>query len=81
MGAIQRNQCEQLCRYLSRPVFSEQEQRRGCKGAARTSTNLASCARVRESHDLLSPVYNCCTEGFDTKNLNEARAFLGELTE
>ncbi len=32
-----------------------------------------------ETHDLLAPVYNWFTEGFDTKDLKEAKALLEEL--
>ena len=32
-----------------------------------------------EAHKLLSEVYNWFTEGFDTKDLQEAKALLGEL--
>ncbi len=33
----------------------------------------------KEAHDLLEPVYSWFTEGFDTKDLKEARALLEEL--
>jgi predicted ATPase len=33
----------------------------------------------KEAHDLLAPVYNWFTEGFDTKDLKEAKALLDEL--
>jgi predicted ATPase len=32
-----------------------------------------------EARDLLAPVYNWFTEGFDTLNLKEAKALLDEL--
>jgi predicted ATPase len=32
------------------------------------------------ANDLLAPVYNWFTEGFDTADLKEARGLLGELT-
>ena len=35
--------------------------------------------KKREAHDLLSTAYNWFTEGFDTKDLQEAKALLGEL--
>ena len=31
-------------------------------------------------HDLLAPVYNWFTEGFDTKDLQEAKALLAALS-
>ena len=37
--------------------------------------------RVREAYDLLAPVYGWFTEGFDTKDLKEAKALLDELAE
>jgi predicted ATPase len=33
-----------------------------------------------EARDLLTPVYNSFTEGFDTRDLKEARDLLGVLT-
>jgi len=33
-----------------------------------------------EAHDLLAPVYGWFTEGFDTCDLQEARALLDELS-
>jgi hypothetical protein len=35
--------------------------------------------RVREARELLAPVYGWFTEGFDTKDLKEAKALLEEL--
>jgi predicted ATPase/class 3 adenylate cyclase len=35
--------------------------------------------KTREAHDLLFPVYDWFTEGFDTKDLKEAKALLDEL--
>jgi hypothetical protein len=49
----------------------------------RTSTSLArlwqSQDKCREAYELLAPVYNWFTEGFDTKDLKEAKALLNEL--
>jgi predicted ATPase len=33
----------------------------------------------QEAHDLLAPIYGWFTEGFDTADLQEAKALLGEL--
>jgi len=33
----------------------------------------------QEAHDLLAPVYNWCTEGFDTADLHDAKTLLDEL--
>jgi predicted ATPase len=32
-----------------------------------------------EARDLLAPIYGCFIEGFDTLDLKEAKALLGEL--
>jgi hypothetical protein len=49
----------------------------------RTSTGLArlwqSQGKVNEAHELLAPIYNWFTEGFDTKDLIEAKALLEKL--
>ncbi len=51
----------------------------------RASTSLARLwqrqGKKAEAHELLSNVYNWFTEGFDTKDLQEAKALLEELTE
>ena len=36
--------------------------------------------KAREARELLAPVYGWFTEGFDTRDLREAKALLGELT-
>ncbi|NOT58497.1 MAG: hypothetical protein HOP18_28205, partial [Deltaproteobacteria bacterium] len=50
----------------------------------RASTSLArlwqSQGKKTEAHRLLSDVYNWFTEGFDTKDLKEAKALLEELS-
>jgi predicted ATPase len=49
----------------------------------RTSTSLArlwqSQGRRQEAYELLAPVYGWFTEGFDTKDLLEAKSLLAEL--
>ena len=40
---------------------------------------LRDRGRVGEAYDLLTPVYGWFTEGFDTKDLKEAKALLDEL--
>ena len=49
----------------------------------RTSTSLAklwqSQGKRKDALDLLKPVYDWFTEGFDTKDLIEAKALLEEL--
>jgi predicted ATPase len=49
----------------------------------RTSTSLArlwqSQGRRQEAYDLLAPIYDWFTEGFDTKDLQEAKSLLAEI--
>jgi predicted ATPase len=49
----------------------------------RTATSLAKLwyqqGKRQEAHDLLAPVYNWFTEGFDTADLQDAKALLDEL--
>ena len=49
----------------------------------RTSTSLArlwqSQGKRQEAYELLAPVYDWFTEGFDTKDLLDAKALLAEL--
>jgi predicted ATPase len=50
----------------------------------RAATSLAklwqSQGRRQEAYDLLAPVYNWFTEGFDTADLIEAKSLLDELS-
>ena len=50
----------------------------------RASTRLAhlwqSQGKTTEAHDLLAPVYDWFTEGFDTADLKDAKALLEELS-
>jgi class 3 adenylate cyclase/predicted ATPase len=49
----------------------------------RAATSLARLwqnqGKRQEAHDLLTPIYSWFTEGFDTADLKEAKALLGEL--
>ena len=49
----------------------------------RTSTSLArlwqSQGKRQDAYELLAPVYGWFTEGFDTKDLQDAKALLAEL--
>jgi predicted ATPase len=38
-----------------------------------------SQGKVQQAHELLAPVYGWFTEGFDTRDLKEAKALLGVL--
>jgi predicted ATPase len=55
----------------------------GAKPHQKKSTSLARLWRdrgkVREARELLAPVYGWFTEGFDTRDLKEAKALLEEL--
>jgi predicted ATPase len=50
----------------------------------RTAMSLArlwcSQGKVQQAHELLAPVYGWFTEGFDTRDLKEAKALLKELS-
>ena len=39
-----------------------------------------SRGRQREAYDLLAPIYNWFTEGFDTKDLKQAKALLDDVS-
>ena len=51
----------------------------------RAATSLARLwqqqGKRQEAHDLLAPVYNWFTEGFDTADLHDAKALLDALSE
>jgi predicted ATPase len=50
----------------------------------RAATSLARLWRDQgkrdEAHDLLAPIYGWFTDGFDTRDLKEAKALLDELS-
>lgn len=50
----------------------------------RTATSLARLwqqqGKLHEARDLLAPIYNWFTEGFDTKDLKDAKALLAQLS-
>jgi predicted ATPase len=50
------------------------------RAAASLARLLASRAKRAEARDLLAPVYNWFTEGFDTQDFKEAKALLEGLT-
>ena len=45
----------------------------------RTGAALARPGKREEARELLAPVYGWFTEGFDTRDLKEAKALLSEL--
>ena len=67
--------------YLASLAWARQQQAKSWE--LRTSTSLAklwqSQGKRKEAHDLLAPVYNWFTEGFDTKDLNDAKSLCEEL--
>jgi hypothetical protein len=40
---------------------------------------LTDQGKRQTAHDLLAPIYDWFTEGFDTNDLRKAKALLGEL--
>jgi len=48
---------------------------------ATRATQHVTHSKLAEAHRMLSEVYNWFTEGFDTKDLQEAKALLEELSE
>jgi predicted ATPase len=67
--------------YLASLDWARQQQAKSWE--LRTATSLARLwqqqGKISEAHTLLSDVYNWFTEGFDTKDLQEAKALLEEL--
>ena len=51
----------------------------GRLGFVMLSAVLDSSHWVRRARELLAPVYGCFTEGFDTRDLKEAKALLEQL--
>ena len=49
------------------------------RAARDLASQLADRGERRQANELLAPIYNCFTEGFDTKDLIEARALLDQL--
>jgi predicted ATPase len=67
--------------YLGSLDWARQQQAKSWE--LRTSTSLArlwqSQGKCKEAYELLVPIYGWFTEGFDTKDLQEAQALLEEL--
>ena len=51
----------------------------GAAGGDEPGTPVAAAGKQAEAYELLAPVYGWFTEGFDTADLQEARALLDEL--
>ena len=62
-------------------TFARQQQAKSWE--LRAAMSLARLWRdqgkVQQARELLAPVYGWFTEGFDTRDLKEAKALLGEL--
>ena len=69
--------------YLASLDWARQQQAKSWE--LRTATSYARLMREQgrniEAYELLAPVFNWFTEGFDTKDLKEAKALLDELRE
>jgi len=67
--------------YLKAIAIAQQQQAKSWE--LRAATSLARLwqqqGKPTEAHDLLAPVYNWFTEGFDTADLKEAKALLEAL--
>jgi predicted ATPase len=67
--------------FLKALVITRKQQAKSLE--LRASTSLARLwqqqGKTKEAHDMLSEVYNWFTEGFDTKDLQEAKALLQEF--
>jgi predicted ATPase len=63
-------------------AIARRQQAKSWELLAATSLARLWCAqsRRREAYDLLAPVYDWFTEGFDTAALKDAKALLDKLT-
>ena len=68
-------------KYLASLDWARQQQAKSWE--LRTATSLARLwqqqGKIAEAHEMLAEIYNWFTEGFDTKDLQEAKALLDEL--
>ena len=64
-------------------VFVEQKRRTHSCGELRAAMSMTRLWQQQNRHgeacELLTPIYTCFTEGFDTADLMEARSLLDEL--
>ena len=67
-------------RYLAVAYAPHQEPYPNPPGTTHTAASLGrlweSQCKGRDVHELLAPVYNCFTEGFDCPDLRKANAFV-----
>jgi predicted ATPase len=52
---------------------------RGRSSASLSNSEAGDQGKVQQARELLAPVYGWFTEGFDTRDLKEAKALLEEL--
>jgi predicted ATPase len=75
-------QAEAEARFFKAIAIAQRQQAKSLE--LRAATSLARLwqrqDKQKEAHALLAEIYNWFTEGFDTKDLQEARALLEELT-
>ena len=80
---LQQQGCAQAAEELYRKALNIAEEQQAKLWELRAAVSLARLrrdqARDAEARDLLAPVYGWFTEGFDTPDLEEARALLETL--
>ena len=83
-GQSLRSSGEEAEECFQKAILIAQKQQ-GKSWELRAATSLArlwqSQGKITEAHDLLAPVYDWFTEGFDTADLKDAKALLQELAE
>jgi hypothetical protein len=62
-----------------RQYQASEDESRNSHHASRTTQHVTR-SNLAEAHHMLSTIYNWFTEGFDTKDLQEAKALLEELS-
>jgi predicted ATPase len=75
-GALNAEGCFERALAISRKQQAKSFELRAAMSLARLWRDQG---KVREALELLAPVYGWFTEGFDTRDLKEAKALLGEL--
>jgi predicted ATPase len=83
MANVQRPESEAEACFLKALEISQKQQAKSLE--LRATTSLARLwqqqGKRAEAHRMLSEIYGWFTEGFDTKDLQEAKALLAELAE
>jgi hypothetical protein len=62
-----------------RPSLPSQSQKRQRQPSQNRPPRKRDQGKVQQARELLAPVFGWFTEGFDTRDLKEAKALLGEL--